>query len=268
MDNALKQVLDHVTSLSRVWYTTFAELWSYTMIRNNIQVTQESPTRYRVTIDYTQINNGKLWKVPITIEIDISGLAVEGVKKNGSLLPQGDYENVGVYNSYREFYRIEGDKLYVTIVPTGDDTIEIVTAAQSAFQITSYPSSISASPGATITINVTVVNNGDADGTVEVRVRDHNNSIVASKQVTVAAGSSTSVSLTATAPSSPGTYSWKVEAYNVDTGTVDDSKSFTVEVSGGVFGGIDIQQMMQIFLQLLPFIMLILIISILVAAIR
>lgn len=146
--------------------------------------------------------------------------------------------------------------------------VTLETVQVQVFKITEYPSTISVSPGATITINVTVVNNGNTDGTVEVRVRDHNNSIVASKQVTIAAGGSQSISLTATAPGSPGTYSWKVEAYNVNTGAVDDSKSFTVEVSGGLFGGIDIQQMMQLFVQLLPFIMLILLISILVAAIR
>jgi len=265
MDTAIAQVLDHVTSLDGVWYTTFGELWSYTMIRNNVQITQESSTRYRVIIDYTQINNGRIWKVPITIEIDVTDLTVFGVNKNGNPLPQGDYENAGAYNSYREFYRLEGNKLYVTIVPTGDDTIEIVTEH---FQITSCPSSISVRLGESFTINVTVANNGTIDGTVEIRLKDHNNNLVMARQVIIAAGDSTTVKLTATAPSSPGIYTWKVEAYNVDSGVVDDSKSFTVEVSGVLFGGIDIQQMMQLFLQLLPLIMLILLISILVAAIR
>jgi len=148
------------------------------------------------------------------------------------------------------------------------DNYGVVTAGTSHFSLISYPTEVNVNAGSSFTISVTVKNDGGVDGVVMIRIRDHNNSIVASKQVTVAAGGNQSLTLTATAPSSPGTYSWKVEAYNVDSGAVDDSESFTVEVSGGLFGGIDIQQMMQLFLQLLPFIMLILIISVLVAAIR
>jgi len=100
------------------------------------------------------------------------------------------------------------------------------------FRITKYPSSISAKPGSTFSISVTIANTGSVDGTVEVRVRDHTNNVVSSKQVYLAAGAEVSVTLSATAPSTAGTYTWKIEAYNTNTGTVDDTKTFTLSVTG------------------------------------
>ena len=137
-----------------------------------------------------------------------------------------------------------------------------------SFRLTQYPSEVKATPSASFTVNIVVANEGSESGTVDVRIRDHNNSIVASKQATVAAGSSTTVSLSAVAPNSPGTYTWKVEAYNVDVGTIDDSKSFTLEVTSVLLGGINIQQITQLLLRLLPYIILLLVISAVVAAIR
>jgi len=208
-----------------------------------------------------------------------STLDVDAYDLNGNYLGRIDIPDIGV--RVHPATIIYGNKYYMLafdrdefpngeIYTWGDIHILTANADVVVFTITDYPSSVNVQPDASFSVEVTVENKGTTDGTVEVRVRDHNNNIVASKQVTVVAGSSTSVSLSATAPSSPGTYSWKIEAYNVDTGSVDDSKSFTVEVSEGA-GGINmqqIQQMMQLFMQLLPFIMLILLISILVAAIR
>ncbi|RLB80030.1 MAG: hypothetical protein DRH17_12690 [Deltaproteobacteria bacterium] len=112
-------------------------------------------------------------------------------------------------------------------------TLTVTTTPQPSFQITSWPSKITTSPGAGFTVSVTVANNG-SDGDAEIRVKDHNGSIVARATVTIAGGSSQSVSLAATAPSTSGTYTWRVEVYNVDAGRVDDSKDFTVEVVGAV----------------------------------
>ena len=143
---------------------------------------------------------------------------------------------------------------------TEEQSIEIA-----VFQITSYPSSVSASPGATITINVTVANNGSVDGTVEVRIRDHNDNVVASKQVSIAAGSSVTVELSATAPSQEGSYTWSIEAYNVDAGTVDDSKQFTLNVTAcaTLFN-----QIMNILPYILMLLIFVLVISMVISAFR
>jgi len=100
-----------------------------------------------------------------------------------------------------------------------------------AFTITDYPSSVSGTPSEQKTINVTVENNGNADGDCTVRIRDHNNNIVAEQTQTITAGSSAIYSLQITLPSTTGTYTWTIEAYNVTNDTVDDTETFTVEVS-------------------------------------
>jgi len=105
------------------------------------------------------------------------------------------------------------------------------------FVITNYPSSIDVEANKQFTVDVTVENDGSADGDVEVRLVDHNNNIVDSKTVTISAGSSQSVTLTGTAPSTAGTYTWKVEAYNVSTESVDDSKDITLNVTAPPSGG-------------------------------
>jgi len=99
-----------------------------------------------------------------------------------------------------------------------------------SFTITDYPSSVSGTPNETKTISITVANNGNADGDCTVRIRDHNNNIIAEQTKTITAGGSETYSLSITLPSTTGTYTWTIEAYNIDTNTIDDSKTFTVNV--------------------------------------
>jgi len=99
------------------------------------------------------------------------------------------------------------------------------------FNITSYPSSVSGSPSETKTVSITIENIGGSDGDCTVRIKDHNNNIVAEQTKTITAGGSATYSLNITLPSSSGTYTWTIEAYNVTNDTIDDTKSFTVEVS-------------------------------------
>jgi len=108
-------------------------------------------------------------------------------------------------------------------------TVEETTGPQ--FSITDYPSTVSGTPSETKTISVTVANNGDTDGDCTVRIKDHNGNVVASDTKTITAGGSETYSLSITLPSETGTYTWTIEAYNVTNDTVDDTKSFTVEVS-------------------------------------
>ena len=99
------------------------------------------------------------------------------------------------------------------------------------FSITEYPSHVSGTPSETKTISVTVANNGDTDGDCTIRIKDHNNNIVAEDTKTISAGGSATYSLNITLPSETGTYTWTIEAYNVSTSNVDDSKTFTVEAT-------------------------------------
>jgi hypothetical protein len=73
-----------------------------------------------------------------------------------------------------------------------------------------------------------IQNTGSGAGTVEVRVLDSAGALVNSTQITVQAGSQATAALTITLPSTMGTYTWRVDAVNTATGSVDDSKSFTV----------------------------------------
>ena len=98
------------------------------------------------------------------------------------------------------------------------------------FKITSYPSQVSGKPSETKTLTIVVENQGNIEGTVELRIKDHNGNVVASQQQSISAGQSYTFNITITLPSSTGTYTWIIEAYNTDTGSVDDSETFTVSV--------------------------------------
>jgi len=139
--------------------------------------------------------------------------------------------------------------------------------AKPTFSIVGYPSQISGSPGESKSFQVEVSNDGDENGDVILRIKDHNGNIVFSEQKTIPAGTCYLWNVTITLPSTVGTYTWSIEAYNVNTSSVDDSKSFTVEVSGFSW-----EQLLQMFMQWLPWILMImfivLMVSLLTAALR
>ena len=100
------------------------------------------------------------------------------------------------------------------------------------FDITSvYPSSITTTPGATITINVTVRNIGDASGTVTINILDNNNNIVASTSISLAPGAEATKTFTLVAPTTPGTYRYTVNAVNNTTNNIDDTATITINVT-------------------------------------
>jgi len=98
------------------------------------------------------------------------------------------------------------------------------------FTITLHQTSLSLEPSQPFSVDVDVSNDGSASGTVELRLKDHNGNLVDSKTITLDAGASTTVTLSGTAPSSGGTYQWTVEAYNVNTSSVDESQTLTLNV--------------------------------------
>ena len=142
-------------------------------------------------------------------------------------------------------------------------------AAAAVFTIIDYPDSVNVQPNASFTVKVTVKNEGSASGTVKVQLKDHNGNVVDYKNVSIGAGEVWAVELSATAPSERGAYMWTVEAYNLDTETVDDSKTITVNVSQALYL---LGSIFDMLIQLLPYlimiIIIILIISLLVSALR
>lgn len=108
---------------------------------------------------------------------------------------------------------------------------------QPHFRITSLQAPSSVAPGAAVEVDMTIVNDGQAQGTVEARILDAQGNIVASQQATLQPNQSATLKLRFTAPSNPGTYSYKAEAYNTATKTVDDTRSFSITVQSQGGGG-------------------------------
>jgi hypothetical protein len=103
-----------------------------------------------------------------------------------------------------------------------------VIAQQPLFTITSWNQSVAGPVGSKQKFTATIKNAGNGEGTVRVEVRDHNNALVNSSTLTLPAGGQSTITLTITLPSARGTYTWSVIAVNTASGSVDDSKSFTV----------------------------------------
>ena len=142
-------------------------------------------------------------------------------------------------------------------------------AGAAVFTITDYPSSVNVQPNASFTVKVTVKNEGSASGTVKVQLKDHNGNVVDYKNVSIGAGEVWTVELSATAPAEEGAYTWTVEAYNIDTDTVDDSKTITINVSQALYL---LGSIFDMLIQLLPYlimlIIIVLIISLVISATR
>jgi len=124
---------------------------------------------------------------------------------------------------------------------------------QPHFTIISYPSSLVVAPSQSFSLKVTVKNDGEADGNVTVKLRDHNNNIVDYKTKSITVGSLVEFEFSATSPSIDGLYSWTVEAFNESTSQIDDKKTIKLEVSR-------FYVIMQQLLYLLPQIIIIILI--------
>jgi len=190
-------------------------------------------------------------------------IATKTTDENGVAETTDEITETGTYYYKAKF---PGDDQYESSEASAEYTYS---PTAPLFVISDYPSKVTVTPGASFTIEVMVYNNGGVEGTVEIRVRDHNGNIVASKQTTISAASySPYISLSAVAPSVTGIYAWSIEAYNTATENIDDSKPFTVEVTEEVAVP---SEWIQVFMQWLPYILvfmlIILIIVMLVSAI-
>ena len=113
-----------------------------------------------------------------------------------------------------------------------DVTIEkgVIAVTYPHFATTLEQTTITVNAGESFSVRVILRNDGTGKGTAEIRLKDHNGNIVDSSLITLNADSSTTITLSATAPETEGTYDWTIETYNVNNGTVDDVDILTLNV--------------------------------------
>ena len=111
-----------------------------------------------------------------------------------------------------------------------DITVEVTQPTGPHFTIASVNAPTSVSTGKQFTITITVANDGNDSGDVTIRLYENDN-LVETTTLTLSAGEQGQASFTRQAPNSPTTLNYKVEAYNVTNDTVDDQKTFTVQVT-------------------------------------
>jgi len=98
--------------------------------------------------------------------------------------------------------------------------------------VISIPASITAKPGEQFKLQVTVQEVHAVSGTCILYVYDHLNNKVATEYVNILTpGGSQYITITLTAPGNEGSYIWRVDAYNFTTEQIDDSKTFTLNVT-------------------------------------
>ena len=95
------------------------------------------------------------------------------------------------------------------------------------------PPSISQPPNTYFNITVTVSNIGNVQGTVNIVLKDQNGVMQDSSQHTLSPGQQISTFLQGLTPSSQGSYTFTVDAVNVDTGQIDSSYPISVTVTSG-----------------------------------
>jgi flagellin-like protein len=113
---------------------------------------------------------------------------------------------------------------------------------QPKFSIQSYNTSITGAAGSKQKIVVAVANTGNTTGAVQVNIIDNNGNTVNSTQLTLAPGINTTTTIYIALPTSTGTYTWKIQALNLNTTRVDDEKTFTVSVYGELIKNGDFSQ--------------------------
>jgi len=106
------------------------------------------------------------------------------------------------------------------------------TPSQPKFDIVSVPTNITAQPGETVNIPVKVKNTGNASGTCLLQLRSlATNAVVASKTVTLSPNQDTTITFSLPGLEE-GTYKFRVEAWNENTGKLDEYVNITVTVTG------------------------------------
>jgi hypothetical protein len=118
----------------------------------------------------------------------------------------------------------------VNVTVRGPTSLTAVFSMQPCFTITSWNQTITGPAGSKQRFVAEIENVGSGAGTVEVRVLDSAGALVGSVQITLQPGQRGTAEMLLTLPSTAGTYTWTVEAFNTATGSVDDRKSFTVTV--------------------------------------
>jgi hypothetical protein len=100
------------------------------------------------------------------------------------------------------------------------------------FVITIWLSEVVVTAGKSFEAYARVENQGDASGRCQLRIKDQTGNVVAqSTTVVIDIGKYADFILTVTAPTAVADYTYTYEAFNVDTNTVDSTKTLVVHVT-------------------------------------
>jgi len=146
---------------------------------------------------------------------------------------------VGTHNWSVVAYNITTSK----IDDTKPLTVNVSTPSQPpTFTIKSItPSTVNTSPGSRFSVTFTIGISGALNGTCILRIYDHLNNKIVEQFINFPNAQDQVVTVDMTAPDSPGTYTWTAQVYEFGSGSMTDSKTFTVNVSstgGGGGGGV------------------------------
>ncbi len=110
-DAFYEQHLKHIGGRRDVWYVPLGPLYAYRKVREATEVREAGPGRFEVRHSL----DPKVYATVVTLEFELKGAAPREARSNGKLIPQRPPMPTGRWD--REYYRIEGGRLFVTVRP-------------------------------------------------------------------------------------------------------------------------------------------------------
>jgi len=101
------------------------------------------------------------------------------------------------------------------------------------------PSTVNTTPGSRFRVTFVIGITSATSGTCILRIYDHMNNKIVEQWINFPNTADQTITVDMTAPDTPGTYTWKAQAYSFNTGTMTDEKTFIINVAstGGGGGG-------------------------------
>jgi len=122
---------------------------------------------------------------------------------------------------------------------TRNITVNVATPQQIPYFIIKniIPSTVNTSPGSKFSVSFTIAIYGAVSGTCILYIYDHLGNKVSEQWIIFKLQQEQTVTVSLTAPDTPGSYLWRAVAYSFNAQQVTDEKKFTVNVSSGGGGG-------------------------------